>query len=82
MTVGKVYLVGAGPGDPKLITVYGMECIQEADVILYDRLANEQLLNYAKKDAELIFAGNYRASTESSKIVSTNCLLKKHFKEK
>ncbi len=49
MTVGKVYLVGAGPGDPKLITVYGMECIQEADVILYDRLANEQLLNYAKK---------------------------------
>ena len=45
MTVGKVYLVGAGPGDPKLITVYGMECIQEADVILYDRLANEQLLN-------------------------------------
>lgn len=57
MTVGKVYLVGAGPGDPKLITVYGMECIQEADVILYDRLANEQLLNYAKKDAELIFCG-------------------------
>jgi uroporphyrin-III C-methyltransferase len=57
VTVGKVYLVGAGPGDPKLITVYGMECIQEADVILYDRLANEQLLNYAKKDAELMFCG-------------------------
>ncbi len=53
----KSILVGAGPGDPKLITVYGMECIQEADVILYDRLANEQLLNYAKKDAELIFCG-------------------------
>ncbi|WP_141434058.1 uroporphyrinogen-III C-methyltransferase [Bacillus sp. 03113] len=57
MTKGKVYLVGAGPGDPKLITVYGAECIQKADVILYDRLVNEQLLQYAKKDAELIFCG-------------------------
>ncbi|MFP3123247.1 uroporphyrinogen-III C-methyltransferase [Ectobacillus funiculus] len=57
MEKGTVYLVGAGPGDPKLITVYGMECIQKADVILYDRLSNEKLLQYAKKDAELIFCG-------------------------
>lgn len=57
MTKGKVYLVGAGPGDPKLITVYGMECIQKADVILYDRLVNDELLKYAKEDAELIFCG-------------------------
>ena len=57
MKKGIVYLVGAGPGDPKLITVYGMECIQKADVILYDRLANEELLKYAKDDAELIFCG-------------------------
>ncbi|WP_210609096.1 uroporphyrinogen-III C-methyltransferase [Priestia flexa] len=57
MTAGKVFLVGAGPGDPKLITVYGVECIQQSDVILYDRLANEKLLDYAKADAELIFCG-------------------------
>ncbi|CRK83260.1 uroporphyrinogen-III C-methyltransferase [Neobacillus massiliamazoniensis] len=57
MTKGKVYLVGAGPGDPKLITVYGMDCIQQADVILYDRLVNEELLKYAKPHAELIFCG-------------------------
>lgn len=57
MTKGIVYLVGAGPGDPKLITVYGMECIQKADVILYDRLASSKLLDYAKPDAELIFCG-------------------------
>lgn len=57
MTKGRVYLVGAGPGDPKLITVYGMECIQKADVILYDRLVNDELLKYAKEDAELIFCG-------------------------
>jgi uroporphyrin-III C-methyltransferase len=57
MTKGYVYLVGAGPGDPKLITVYGLECIQKSDVILYDRLVNKQLLNHAKNDAELIFCG-------------------------
>ncbi|MBA2876463.1 uroporphyrinogen-III C-methyltransferase [Thermaerobacillus caldiproteolyticus] len=55
--MGKVYLVGAGPGDPELITVKGLKYIQQADVILYDRLINEELLAYAKKEAELIFCG-------------------------
>ncbi|MED4401971.1 uroporphyrinogen-III C-methyltransferase [Metabacillus fastidiosus] len=57
MSKGKVYLVGAGPGDPRLMTIYGMECIKEADVILYDRLINDELLKYAKEGAELIFCG-------------------------
>jgi len=57
MKPGKVYLVGAGPGDPKLITVRGVECIQEADVIAYDRLANPKLLDYAKPGAELLYVG-------------------------
>ncbi|RJS59097.1 uroporphyrinogen-III C-methyltransferase [Bacillus sp. PK3_68] len=57
MNKGKVFLVGAGPGDPKLITVKGMECLQAADVIAYDRLVNKELLAYAKKGAELIFCG-------------------------
>ncbi|MDQ0214224.1 uroporphyrin-III C-methyltransferase [Oikeobacillus pervagus] len=57
MEKGKVFLVGAGPGDPKLITVYGLECIKQADVILYDRLINKELLNYAKPSAELIYCG-------------------------
>ncbi len=55
--MGKVYLVGAGPGDPELITVKGLRCIQQADVILYDRLINEQLLSFAKRDADLIYCG-------------------------
>lgn len=55
--MGKVYLVGAGPGDPDLITVKGMKCIQKADVILYDRLINKELLEHARPDAELIYCG-------------------------
>lgn len=57
MEPGKVYLVGAGPGDPKLLTVYGLECIQKSDVIAYDRLVNPKLLEYAKASAELIYCG-------------------------
>lgn len=54
---GFVYIVGAGPGDPKLLTIRGLECIQQSDVIMYDRLVNPALLNHAKKDAELIYCG-------------------------
>jgi len=54
---GKVILVGAGPGDPELITVKGLRCLQQADVVLYDRLVNTELLQYAKKDAKLIYCG-------------------------
>jgi len=52
-----VYLVGAGPGDPKLITLKGLDCLRNADVIVYDRLSSPRLLTYAKPDAELIYAG-------------------------
>src|SRR3954454_11549217 len=55
--MGKVYLVGAGPGDPDLITVKGLKCIEQADVILYDRLVNKQLLEYAKPNVEFINCG-------------------------
>ncbi|GLC89724.1 uroporphyrinogen-III C-methyltransferase [Lysinibacillus piscis] len=55
--MGKVFIVGAGPGDVDLITVKGLRCIEQADVILYDRLINEELLTYAKKDAKLVFCG-------------------------
>ena len=55
--MGKVYLVGAGPGDPDLITVKGLKAIQQSDVILYDRLVNKELLEYASEKAELIYCG-------------------------
>lgn len=53
----KVYLVGAGPGDPGLITIKGVQCIKIADVIIYDHLVSEELLKYARKDAEIIYVG-------------------------
>ena len=54
---GKVWLVGAGPGDVGLMTIKGMEIIKKADCIIYDRLANEEFLNWCKKDCEKIYVG-------------------------
>ncbi len=56
-STGKVYLVGAGPGDPGLITVKGRECIETADVVIYDYLASPTLLQYAAAGAEQIYVG-------------------------
>ncbi|GGE29394.1 uroporphyrin-III C-methyltransferase [Pullulanibacillus camelliae] len=55
--MGKVFLVGAGPGDPDLLTIKGLKAIQQSDVILYDRLVNEALLDYAPSDCERIYCG-------------------------
>ncbi|GIP39179.1 hypothetical protein J31TS4_24590 [Paenibacillus sp. J31TS4] len=57
MGKGKVYLVGAGPGDAKLITVRGLEAIRKADAVVYDRLANPMLLKHMKPGAERIYVG-------------------------
>lgn len=54
---GKVYLVGAGPGDPGLLTLKGQECLEQADVVLYDYLANPVLLQHAPEQAERIYVG-------------------------
>jgi uroporphyrinogen III methyltransferase/synthase len=56
-SAGKVYLVGAGPGDPGLITVKGLWCIEKADVIIYDYLASPSLLKHASPKAEKIYVG-------------------------
>ncbi|MFO7886531.1 MAG: uroporphyrinogen-III C-methyltransferase [Desulfobacteraceae bacterium] len=59
---GKVYLVGAGPGDPGLLTIKGKECIRQADVVVYDYLASPSLLKYADEKAEIIYAGKQGGS--------------------
>jgi uroporphyrinogen III methyltransferase/synthase len=57
MSRSLVYLVGAGPGDPGLITIKGMACIKKADVIIYDHLVNTSLLKEAKNEADIIYVG-------------------------
>lgn len=54
---GMVLIVGAGPGDPGLITLRGVRALMRADVIVYDQLANDELLQFARKDARLVYVG-------------------------
>ncbi len=61
MKEGKVYLVGAGPGDPGLMTIKGLECLRQADVVIYDRLVDKKTLEEIRPDAERIYVG--KAST-------------------
>lgn len=77
---GKVWLVGAGPGDRKLVTQKCLECIRRADVIVYDSLATDALLHEAGRDAELIYAGK-RASSHHLRQEETNALLIRKAKE-
>ena len=55
--VGKVFLVGAGPGDPELLTVKGVRCLNQADVVVYDRLVDSRLLDLSPPSAERILVG-------------------------
>src|SRR5579884_3558017 len=74
---GKVYLVGAGPGDPDLMTVKGLRCLRAAGVVVYDRLANPALLDEAPASAERVFVGKQpgRCSLRQEEI---NALLIEH----
>ena len=75
-----VYLTGAGPGDPELLTLKAKRVIGEADVIVYDSLISTDLLKYARKDCEIIYAGK-RSSNHTLPQYSINELLAKKAKE-
>ncbi|MEO0446040.1 MAG: SAM-dependent methyltransferase, partial [Verrucomicrobiota bacterium] len=78
--VGKVFLVGAGPGRLELITLRGKECIEEADVVIYDYLSNDEMLSWAKPEAELIYAGK-KAKNHAVSQTGINDLLLDHARE-
>lgn len=70
----KIYLIGAGPGDPELLTIKGLKLIRKAKVILYDALSNDELLKYAPSSALKIYVGK-RAGQHSLKQEEINLLL-------
>ena len=74
---GKVYLVGAGPGDPGLITLKGLKVLEKADTVIYDYLANPELLSYCREDAELIYVGKKGGSHTLSQEEINKLLAKK-----
>ena len=75
--VGKVYLLGAGPGDPELITVKALRALETADVVLYDALVHRDQLARCKPGAEKIFVGK-RAGRESARQTEINEQLLAH----
>jgi len=77
MRVGTVYLVGAGPGDPGLLTVRGLEVLRQADVVIYDRLVNPVLLDEAPAGAARIFVGK-RTEVHSLPQEQINALMIAH----
>ena len=74
---GKIYLVGAGPGDRKLITVKGKECLQTADVVVYDRLVNPQLLSYCPARTEHVYVGKRVGSSENQQAEINQLLIQR-----
>ena len=74
MKKGMVYLVGAGSGDPALLTQKGQQCLQLADLVVYDALASVSILNHVRPDCELYFVGK-RAGNHSLPQVEINQLL-------
>lgn len=77
---GRVYLIGAGPGDPKLVTIRGAEALSRADVVVYDRLVHPAILKHARAEAEMIYVGK-ASSQHTMKQEDINRLLVEKAKE-
>ncbi len=77
MKKGKVYLIGAGPGDIGLLTIKGMKCLQKAETVIYDFHINAQILNYINHEAEFIYAGKRGGHHEMTQDETNRTLVEK-----
>lgn len=77
MAPGKVYLVGAGPGDPQLLTIKAVKVLKEADVVIYDRLVGEEILYLAPENAEKIYVGKRTGKHEVPQEEITELIIEK-----
>ncbi len=79
---GKVYLVGAGPGDPGLLTLKGKRCLEQADVVIYDYLANPRLLDHAPPQALRLLVGKHGGGGSRVDQSTINRLILEHARER
>ena len=78
MAVGKVWLVGAGPGAADLLTLRAVQALRDADVVLYDRLTQPAVLDYARPDAERIYCGRAPGAPGTDRQVRIHALMVEH----
>src|SRR5690606_18836506 len=76
--IGEVLLVGAGPGDPGLLTLNALRALNEADVILYDRLVSDEVLELARRDAERVFVGKTPGEDHNATQTRIHELMREH----